>query len=77
MHPARHQFDEADITELEAFRKAQSEALREQGVRLTVLAFLVKAVAASLRRSSRTSTLRSPAGDSARPQAGTATSVSR
>jgi pyruvate dehydrogenase E2 component (dihydrolipoamide acetyltransferase) len=37
------QFDEADITELEAFRKAQNEELKGQGVKLTPMAFLVKA----------------------------------
>lgn len=42
------QFDEADITELEAFRKGESTALKEQGIRLTVLAFLVKATVRSL-----------------------------
>jgi pyruvate dehydrogenase E2 component (dihydrolipoamide acetyltransferase) len=57
------QFDEADITELEAFRKAQSEALRKQGVRLTVLAFLVKAVAASLREFPTFNASLTPAGD--------------
>lgn len=39
------QFDEADITELEAFRVAQKDALKAQGVGLTVLSFLVKACA--------------------------------
>ncbi|MEM7280813.1 MAG: dihydrolipoyllysine-residue acetyltransferase [Pseudomonadota bacterium] len=37
------QFDEADITELEAYRKANKESAAEQGARLTLLAFLVKA----------------------------------
>ncbi|MDO8330693.1 MAG: dihydrolipoyllysine-residue acetyltransferase [Fluviicoccus sp.] len=39
------QFDEADITELEAFRKDRKDDLKRQGVNLTVLAFLVKACA--------------------------------
>lgn len=39
------QFDEADISELEAFRVAQKEALKAQGINLTVLSFLVKACA--------------------------------
>ena len=39
------QFDEADITELEAFRKERKDDLKKQGVNLTVLAFLVKACA--------------------------------
>ncbi len=37
------QFDEADITELEAFRKSQNLELAKEGVKLTPLAFLVKA----------------------------------
>lgn len=41
------QHDEADITELEAFRKAQSE---EAGVKLTLLPFVMKAVAAALKQ---------------------------
>ena len=43
------QFDEADITELEAFRKAEKAAAEKAGVKLTPLAFLVKAAAAALR----------------------------
>lgn len=39
------QFDEADITALEEFRKAQKDVMKKQGVNLTVLAFLVKACA--------------------------------
>ncbi|MFT5212083.1 MAG: pyruvate dehydrogenase E2 component (dihydrolipoamide acetyltransferase) [Flavobacterium sp.] len=37
------QFDEADITELEEFRKTQNVALAKEGIKLTPLAFLVKA----------------------------------
>ena len=37
------QFDEADITELEAFRKSQNAELSGSGSKLTPLAFLVKA----------------------------------
>lgn len=47
--PQVTQFGNADITELEAFRKAQKEAAATQGVRLTLLAFLLKAVVAGLR----------------------------
>ncbi|MEN8178926.1 MAG: dihydrolipoyllysine-residue acetyltransferase [Pseudomonadota bacterium] len=43
------QFDEADITELEAFRKAQKDAALKQDVRLTFMPFLMKAVAAALK----------------------------
>lgn len=44
------QFDDADITELEAFRKGQQEAAASEGVKLTFLPFLLKAVAAALKR---------------------------
>lgn len=44
------QFDEADITELEAFRSAQKDALKAQGVNLTPLAFMVKACAHVLKQ---------------------------
>ena len=37
------QFDEADITDLEAFRKAQTAETEKRGFKLTMLAFLVKA----------------------------------
>jgi pyruvate dehydrogenase E2 component (dihydrolipoamide acetyltransferase) len=42
------QFDEADITELEAFRRGQKEAAEKQGIKLTFLPFLMKAAAAAL-----------------------------
>ena len=38
------QFDEADITELEEFRKSKLETAQKKGVKLTLIAFLVKAV---------------------------------
>ena len=44
------QFDEADITELEAFRKSQRDAAKAEGARLTLLAFLVKAVVFALQK---------------------------
>jgi pyruvate dehydrogenase E2 component (dihydrolipoamide acetyltransferase) len=44
------QFDEADITELESFRKGQKEGAERQGVKLTFLPFLLKAVATALNR---------------------------
>ena len=43
------QFDEADITELEAFRKGQKESAAKQEIRLTFMPFLMKAVAAALK----------------------------
>ncbi len=42
------QFDEADITELETFRKSQQESAAKDGVKLTFLPFLLKAVATAL-----------------------------
>ncbi|BAU56532.1 dihydrolipoyllysine-residue acetyltransferase [Halorhodospira halochloris] len=42
------QFDEADITELESFRKSMQPEAENRGVKLTPLAFLVKAVSAAL-----------------------------
>ncbi len=47
--PRVTQFDEADITELEAFRKGLAAEADKAGVKLTFLAFLMKAVAFSLR----------------------------
>ena len=46
-HVTHH--DEADITALEAFRVSLKEKAGEQGVRLTMLAFVLKALAACLR----------------------------
>jgi pyruvate dehydrogenase E2 component (dihydrolipoamide acetyltransferase) len=43
------QFDEADISELEAFRKSLKQEAEKQGVRLTFMPFLMKACAAVLR----------------------------
>ena len=42
------QFDEADITDLEAFRKSLAKEAEKKGVRLTPLVFMMKAVVASL-----------------------------
>jgi pyruvate dehydrogenase E2 component (dihydrolipoamide acetyltransferase) len=50
MIPHVTQHDEADITELEAFRKEQAEAVKKTGARLTLLAFIVKAAVAALRQ---------------------------
>ena len=45
------QFDEADISELEAFRKAQKDKVFDQyGVKLTPLAFIVQAVVKALQQ---------------------------
>jgi len=44
------QFDEADITELEAFRKSMKAEAEAQGVKLTPLPFMIKACAHALRQ---------------------------
>lgn len=43
-------FDEADITELEAFRQAKLKAAAEQDIKLTLLPFLLKAAVVALKR---------------------------
>ncbi len=43
------QFDEADVTELEAFRKSLKSEAEQRGVKLTPLAFLMKAAVAALK----------------------------
>jgi pyruvate dehydrogenase E2 component (dihydrolipoamide acetyltransferase) len=42
--------DEADITELEAYRKELDAAAKEEGYRVTLLAFLMRAAVSALRR---------------------------
>ena len=44
------QFDEADITDLEAFRKSNTAETEKQGFKLTMLAFLIKASVTALRQ---------------------------
>ena len=58
------QHDEADITDLEAFRRAHLEEARERGVRLTLLAFLMKAVTASLTEFPEMNSSLAPDGES-------------
>jgi pyruvate dehydrogenase E2 component (dihydrolipoamide acetyltransferase) len=43
------QFDKADISDLEAFRKEMKDAAAKQGVKLTPLPFIIKAVAQALK----------------------------
>jgi pyruvate dehydrogenase E2 component (dihydrolipoamide acetyltransferase) len=50
MIPHVTQFDEADITELEAFRAKVNEENAKAGVKVTPLAFLIKAVVAALKK---------------------------
>jgi pyruvate dehydrogenase E2 component (dihydrolipoamide acetyltransferase) len=42
------QFDEADVTELEAFRKSQKAEAESRGIKLTFLPFVMKAIVAGL-----------------------------
>jgi pyruvate dehydrogenase E2 component (dihydrolipoamide acetyltransferase) len=58
------QNDEADITELEAFRKQMSDEVQKQGVRVTLLAFLIKAAVAALKRYPQFNASLSPDGES-------------
>jgi pyruvate dehydrogenase E2 component (dihydrolipoamide acetyltransferase) len=50
MIPHVTQFDEADVTDLEAFRARVNEENAKSGVKVTPLAFLVKAVVAALKK---------------------------
>ncbi len=50
MIPHVTQFDEADITDLEAFRARVNEENAKAGIKVTPLAFLVKAVVAALKK---------------------------
>ena len=50
MIPHVTQFDEADITELEDFRKSSNERMAKQGVKLTMLAFVMKACVTALKQ---------------------------
>jgi pyruvate dehydrogenase E2 component (dihydrolipoamide acetyltransferase) len=43
------QFDQADITDLEQFRQSLAEELKARGVKLTLLAFLIKAAVSALK----------------------------
>jgi pyruvate dehydrogenase E2 component (dihydrolipoamide acetyltransferase) len=48
MIPHVTHYDEADITDLEAFRKQTNEAYAKQGVKVTMVALMIKAVVATL-----------------------------
>jgi len=43
------QFDEADITDMEAFRKGMAAEYKEKGIKITPLVFLMKAVVSALK----------------------------
>jgi pyruvate dehydrogenase E2 component (dihydrolipoamide acetyltransferase) len=65
MIPHVTQFDEADITELEAFRVALNKENEKAGVKVTMLAFLIKASVAVLKKFSEVnaSLVATPEGD--------------
>jgi len=44
------QFDEADITDMEAFRKELGADYKDQGIRITPLVFMMKAVVSALKK---------------------------
>jgi pyruvate dehydrogenase E2 component (dihydrolipoamide acetyltransferase) len=50
MMPHVTQFDDADITELEEFRKSANDSLAKSGVKLTMLAFVIKASVSALKK---------------------------
>jgi pyruvate dehydrogenase E2 component (dihydrolipoamide acetyltransferase) len=50
MIPHVTQYDNADITELEEFRKSANESLAKSGVKLTMLAFVIKASVSALKK---------------------------
>ncbi len=50
MIPHVTQFEEADVTDLEEFRKQSNDALAKSGVKLTMLAFVIKASVAALKK---------------------------
>jgi pyruvate dehydrogenase E2 component (dihydrolipoamide acetyltransferase) len=57
------QFDEADITAMEAFRQSMKQEAEARGVRLTPLAFLIRAVVAALKEHPRFNSSLAPEGD--------------
>ena len=57
------QFDEADITELEAFRKSMKAEAEAEGAKLTPLPFLIKACAFALRKFPQFNVSLHPDGD--------------
>ena len=57
------QHDLADVTDLETFRKTSSEEAKAQGVKLTPVAFLMKASVAALKRYPRVNSSLDPDGE--------------
>ena len=58
------QFDEADITELEAFRQKEKKSADEKGVKLTPLVFIMKAVVSALQEYPRVNSSLAQDGES-------------
>ncbi|MCC7487655.1 MAG: dihydrolipoyllysine-residue acetyltransferase [Burkholderiales bacterium] len=58
------QNDEADVTELEAFRKAQAEEAKKSGIKFTMLGFLMKAAVVALRQFPEFNASLAPDGES-------------
>jgi pyruvate dehydrogenase E2 component (dihydrolipoamide acetyltransferase) len=50
MIPHVTQYDQADVTDLEEFRKVSNAAMAKSGVKLTMLAFVIKACVAALKK---------------------------
>jgi pyruvate dehydrogenase E2 component (dihydrolipoamide acetyltransferase) len=61
VHVTQH--DEADITDLEAFRKSESEQAKKRNVHLTLLPFIMKAVVATLKTFPTFNASLDPAGE--------------
>ena len=57
------QFNEADITSLEAFRKQSNKEYEKEGVKFTMLVFIMKAVAAGLKKYPRFNASLEPSGE--------------
>ncbi|MGH8748691.1 MAG: dihydrolipoyllysine-residue acetyltransferase [Burkholderiales bacterium] len=57
------QFDEADITDLESFRKSNTAVTEKQGFKLTMLAFLIKACVTALRQYAQFNASLDPKGE--------------
>jgi pyruvate dehydrogenase E2 component (dihydrolipoamide acetyltransferase) len=57
------QHDEADITEMDAFRRTHADEAEKRGFKLTPVAFLVKAAVAALKQHPRLNASLAPSGD--------------
>jgi len=57
------QFDKADITDLEAFRKELNAENKDSGVKITLVSFLIKAMVSALREFPRFNSSLDPAGE--------------